>query len=384
MALLALHHGNIFDDSLCHFITLSELLTTSCASRQAAAAFTKKFHPDVFLTLVRPRWRGGKQRVKVAAANTPGSTKRLLVQMEVPLWNGSPSLEERLFKALPSPEKWWSSTDLAITGLALKAQRGRYDAALDAVVEQVPLGQLRYLVLPDIHAAAFLPSSLTENAALDMVFCECPSDGIIGRLHHYPKCMVFGWGCTGATPWIRQRPARALETEGLGDLLLQPSGFTCWCPSTQICSQLLELGLDITTGSSFPPACVRWSIDAVSHRIDFFFPALRTICVNLEICYGSDHGKITRLLHSFVQGGVQVKTFELYLTLPPSGEGKQDQKFAAVVSDLREAGVEMTMPPRWRGRDEVPNNGWMLPAILRHKMPQQICSSIEDVIWNDA
>ena len=189
---------------------------------------------------------------------------------------------------------------------------------------------------------------------------------------------------TGATTWIRQHPARALTTDAMGDLLLQPSGFTCWCPSTQVCAQIVELGVDITSGSHYPPAPIRWNVDAVRHKIDFFFPSTRTLCVNLELCCASDHVKIFQLLESFVQHGKEVKTFEVYLTQVPSGAGKQERKLDDVISALRETGVQMSMAPRWRGHEEVPNNGWKIPAIIRHTSPPAVCASIQDLIWNDA
>ena len=191
MTLLTLP-GNIFDDSLWHFITVSDLLATSCASIQTAAVFAKKFEPEVLLNLLKPKRRGGKQRATVRARSLPASSKTLPIHMEMPLWCGEPSLEKKIMSNLPSPKKWWSR-ELTIKGFALKSQKGRCDASLDTIVEQVPTCKLRYLVLTDIHAATFLPSCLTENAELDLLFCECPSDGILGRLHQYPKCMSFGW-----------------------------------------------------------------------------------------------------------------------------------------------------------------------------------------------
>ena len=64
----------------------------------------------------------------------------------------------------------------------------------------------------------------------------------------------------------------------------------------------------------------------------------------------------------------------------PSSARKRDERIQSLQEQLREAGVDVTMPVRARSTKEVPD-GFVLPASLWLSAPAAVCQGVSSALW---
>ncbi len=356
-------------------------------------ALKKTYVPEFFVLLTRPMRLGGALSCGPyygpALGATSMTSKRVTVAVDVPIdlageTKGWPLLS-RLRSALPGPRDMWMAG--AIVGFGSKKSRGTYAELKEALRACVADGAVRYASLTDNRLPKHLPQVLFEGGQLAMLHqpgLPCPE--LLTKLALFespPAALCFHRSCSCFLRWAARHAERAKAVECLGDFILRPEGLI-WEDQEALrpCPHVKRLGLAITTGRYNERVPARAS-STVAETLLKVFPDLRQIGVNLECSYESrvDHVlQIMGVFELFADLGVHILSFEVLLIQLPSSARKRDERIQSLQEQLREAGVDVTMPVRARSTKEVPD-GFLLPASLWLSAPAAVCQGVSSALW---
>ena len=355
-------------------------------------ALKKTYVPEFFVLLTRPMRLGGALSCGPyygpALGATSMTSKRVTVAVDVPIdlageTKGWPLLS-RLRSALPGPRDMWMAG--AIVGFGSKKSRGTLPEFQQALRACVADGAVRYASLTDNRLPKHLPQALLEGGQLAMLHqVSPPSPELFARLallETLPVALCFHRNCTCFLHWAAKQATKVRAVECLGDIILIPEGLKGGCDQSAPFPYVTRIGLSITTGR-YSERVRTWAPTAVAENLLKTFPNLHKIGLNLEISYECNSDgllQIMNLLLILASSGVHILSFEVLLIQLPSSARKRDERIQSLQEQLREAGVDVTMPVRARSTKEVPD-GFLLPASLWLSAPAAVCQGVSSALW---
>ena len=389
MSLLSLPVA-VCHDVLSDYVNIRTLARLKASSRQALALFSNKFNvTNIFVTIVKPFRRDGVLRLR-SPLETPASSKSFAAHVELPMDMLSNGLAEVLVDSL-FPRRWFRNPEGAsINGLAVKRlARGSDDEFLNGL-HIIPPEKLDFVFMTDHRLPFLLPTQVFTKRLELLHYGGWSAD--ISVLHDFtrgwPRCISFRCGsCSCLIPRIAAHQGRGAErVDAIGDLFLTAKGGLqniCAFQDNASAPNVRTLGLSISTASR--GRLYDWTVEGVVSYIKHICPNLSTLALNLEVHFAADEGEtnIMQLLEAFSAHGWNVVAHEVLVFSLPSSKRQQRHRVQTFAQRLRSCGVVLKSGVRARSMKQVPNSGFMLPAIVHHHCAEPaVCEYMINAIWD--